>query len=152
MKKVLFLVTALLLVSCSSKDVKKEREDILINKERVTSEILKQNSVLTLDDAINISVNRNLDIKTKEIEYEIAKLDKRIAFGNFLPKISLSYSRTMLDDNLKAKALDTGLEKLRPMVPFLPATLEARVLDKDFSILTVNAQLPIFVPSTLMLE
>ncbi|WP_288304778.1 TolC family protein [uncultured Fusobacterium sp.] len=151
MKKVLFLVTALLLVSCSSKDVKKEREDILINKERVTSEILKQNSVLTLDDAINISVNRNLDIKTKEIEYEIAKLDKRIAFGNFLPKISLSYSRTMLDDNLKAKALDTGLEKLRPMVPFLPATLEARVLDKDFSILTVNAQLPIFVPSTWFL-
>ena len=37
------------------------------------------------------------------------------------------------------------------MVPFLPATLEARVLDKDFSILTINAQLPIFVPSTWFL-
>ena len=165
MKKLLLLITAVLLVGCSSKDIKKEREDILLNKEKITTEILKPNNTLTLDKAIDISVNRNLDVKTKEMEYEIAKLDKRIAFGNFLPRLSLTYSRTMLDDNLKAKALDTGLENLPksvatlPLPPALlagiggaiPSSLEARVMDKDFSLLTVNAQLPIFVPSTWFL-
>lgn len=165
MKKLLLLITAVLVVGCSSKDIKQEREDILLNKEKITTEILKPDNTLTLDKAIDISVSRNLDVKTKEMEYEIAKLDKRIAFGNFLPRLSLTYSRTMLDDNLKARALDTGLEDLPkslsklPLPPnlvagiagALPSSLEARVLDKDFSVFTVNAQLPIFVPSTWFL-
>lgn len=161
MKRVIFLISSLLIIGCSSTDKMKEREDIIQNKEKITKEILKDNNVITLDEAINISVSRNLDIKTKEIETQIAKIDKQISFGNFLPSISLTYSRTLLNDKLRARALDTDFEKLSgalaktPLGPGLagvmPTSLGARLMDKDFSIFSINAQLPIFVPSTWFL-
>lgn len=160
MKKIVFLISSLLIIGCSSTDKMKERENIIQNKEKITKEILKDNNVITLDEAINLSVNRNLDIKTKEIETQIAKIDKQISFGNFLPTISLTYSRTLLNDKLRAKALDTDFEKLSgalgqiappPIANLIPTSLGARLMDKDFSIFSVNAQLPIFVPSTWFL-
>lgn len=167
MKKILFLITAVLLIGCSSNDIKKEREEVLSDKEKVTANILKPDKVLTLDEAIKIGVDRNLDLKTKEIEREIAKYDKRIAFGNFLPKLSVTYSRTLFNEQLRAKALDTGLEDIPKQIaknpalatkPYIaglagmfPTSLEARLLDKDFAMFGVNAQLPIFVPSTWFL-
>lgn len=160
MKKIVFLISSLLIIGCSSTDKMKERENIIQNKDKITKEILKDNNVITLDEAINLSVNRNLDIKTKEIETQIAKIDKQISFGNFLPTISLTYSRTLLNDKLRAKALDTDFEKLSgalgqiappPIANLIPTSLGARLMDKDFSIFSVNAQLPIFVPSTWFL-
>lgn len=171
MKKILFLISSLLIVGCSSTDKLKEREDIIKNKEEITQDILKENKVITLDEAIKLSVERNLDLKTKEIEAQIAKIDKQISFGNFLPNISLTYSRTLLSEKLRANALDTGLEgmgdKLKPLAPKLaqvlgpqavqglasamPTSFGARMMDKDTALFTVNAQLPIFVPSTWFL-
>ena len=37
------------------------------------------------EQAFQFSVERNLTLITKTIEQEIAKLDSKIAFGNFLP-------------------------------------------------------------------
>lgn len=157
MKKLLYLLTALLICSCSSTNVTQEsRYSEIRNKEKIDSEYLKTyGKELTLDEALQIGVKRNLQLKTKEIEQEIAKLDKKIAFGNFLPKVSLTYSKTMLNSKVKAQALDTGLENILPSLGpiggLFPSTLEARVLDKDFSMLGVNVSLPIFVPATWFL-
>ncbi len=105
------------------------------------------NNTLTLDRAIQLSVERNLTLKTKTIEQEIAKLDRKIAFGNFLPKVSLGYSYTMLNDKIMGETKDTALPIPLPM----SFGLETRLVDKNLSLFSVNAQMPIFVPATWFL-
>lgn len=151
MKKLVLIIYSILIAGCSSlntSDKNTKLFDDLSLKENESKEYIKQyNNTLTLDTALKISVERNLDLKTKAIEEEIAKLDKRIAFGNFLPKISLGYSYTMLNNKVMGEALDTGI----PASPIFPTTLEGRLLDKSFSFFNVNAQMPIFVPATWFL-
>lgn len=153
MKKIAITVCSILLTACSSLN-SEEKQNIRIknladkeNESKISLE--KLNNKITLKEAVNLSVKRNLDLKVKGIEEEIAKLDKRIAFGNFLPKISLGYSYTMLNSKVSGEALDTGAEAMLGAMGV--SSLEARLLDKDFSLFTVNAQLPIFVPSTWFL-
>lgn len=146
MKRVGFLIGILLLYGCSNvEEGENPRYLEFQNRESTDRAYLQGKEMLTLDEALQIGLDRNLDLKTKEIEKEIARLDKNIAFGNFLPKISLTYSETLLNKKLKAQALDTNL----PLQ--LPMTLETRVVDKSFSVLGINASLPIFVPSTWFL-
>lgn len=151
MKNLILVVYSILIAGCSTlntSDKNTKLFDDLSLKEKESKEYIKQyNNTLTLEAALKISVDRNLDLKVKSIEEEIAKLDKRIAFGNFLPKISLGYSYTMLNSKVMGEALDTGI----PALPGFPATLEGRLLDKSFSFFNVNAQMPIFVPSTWFL-
>ena len=89
MKKLVLIIYSILIAGCSSlntSDKNTKLFDDLSLKENESKEYIKQyNNTLTLDTALKISVERNLDLKTKAIEEEIAKLDKRIAFGNFLP-------------------------------------------------------------------
>lgn len=107
MKKLVLIIYSILIAGCSSlntSDKNTKLFDDLSLKENESKEYIKQyNNTLTLDTALKISVERNLDLKTKAIEEEIAKLDKRIAFGNFLPKISLGYSYTMLNNKVMGK-------------------------------------------------
>lgn len=149
MKKIVVIVYSILIMGCSSlnSDEKQAKHiENLADKEKESKVYLeKYNNILTLDQVIDFSIKRNLDLKVKNIEQEIAKLDKNIAFGNFLPKISLGYSYTMLNSKITGEALDTGMESI------IPSPLEARLLDKSFSLFTVNTQLPIFVPSTWFL-
>lgn len=154
MKKFIIIFSSILLVSCSSLTNKKKQElrmKSLADKEKESKLYFQQyNNKLTLDRAIQLSVERNLTLKTKAIEQEIAKLDKRIAFGNFLPKISLGYSYTMLNDKIKGEARDTFLDDLPFQLPF-NIGLETRLIDKNLSLFNVNAQMPIFVPATWFL-
>ncbi|UYI77450.1 MAG: TolC family protein [Fusobacterium varium] len=151
MKNLILVVYSILIAGCSTLNTSDKNTKLFDNlslKEKESKEYIKQyNNTLTLEAALKISVDRNLDLKVKSIEEEIAKLDKRIAFGNFLPKISLGYSYTMLNSKVMGEALDTGI----PALPGFPATLEGRLLDKSFSFFNVNAQMPIFVPSTWFL-
>ena len=151
MKNLILIVYSILIAGCSAinaSDKNAELFDNLSLKEKESKEYIKQyNNILTLERALKISVDRNLDLKVKIIEEEIAKLDKRIAFGNFLPKISLGYSYTMLNSKVMGEALDTGISTMSGF----PAALEGRLLDKSFSFFNVNVQIPIFVPSTWFL-
>lgn len=151
MKILILAVYSILIAGCSALNTSDKNVELLDNlslKEKESKEYIKHyNNILTLETALKISVDRNLDLKVKIIEEEIAKLDKRIAFGNFLPKISLGYSYTMLNNKVMGEALDTGI----PALPGFPAALEGRLLDKSFSLFNVNAQMPIFVPSTWFL-
>lgn len=151
MNKLLIIISSILLVSCSSLDSEKKqaiRVKSLADKENESKKYFQQyNNTLTLDRAIQLSVERNLTLKTKTIEQEIAKLDRKIAFGNFLPKISLGYSYTMLNDKIMGETRDTAL----PIPLPIPLGLETRLVDKNLSLFSVNAQMPIFVPATWFL-
>lgn len=154
MKRFIIIFSSILLVSCSSLDNEKKQQirmKSLADKESESKLYLQQyNNRLGLDRAIQLSVDRNLTLKTKAIEQEIAKLDKRIAFGNFLPKISLGYSYTMLNDKIRGEARDTFLDDIPIQLPF-NIGLETRLIDKNLSLFNVNAQMPIFVPATWFL-
>ena len=151
MNKLLIIISSILLVSCSSLDSEKKqaiRMKSLADKENESKKYFQQyNNTLTLDRAIQLSVERNLTLKTKTIEQEIARLDKKIAFGNFLPKVSLGYSYTMLNDKIMGETKDTAL----PIPLPIPLGLETRLVDKNLSLFSVNAQMPIFVPATWFL-
>lgn len=151
MNKLLIIISSILLVSCSSVDSEKKqalRMKSLADKENESKKYFqKYNNTLTLDRAIQLSVERNLTLKTKTIEQEIAKLDRKIAFGNFLPKVSLGYSYTMLNDKIMGETKDTALPIPLPM----SFGLETRLVDKNLSLFSVNAQMPIFVPATWFL-
>lgn len=151
MNKLLIIISSILLVSCSSVDIEKKqalRMKSLADKENESKKYFQQyNNTLTLDRAIQLSVERNLTLKTKTIEQEIARLDRKIAFGNFLPKVSLGYSYTMLNDKIMGETKDTALPIPLPM----SFGLETRLVDKNLSLFSVNAQMPIFVPATWFL-
>lgn len=151
MNKLLIIISSILLVSCSSVDSEKKqalRMKSLAGKENESKKYFQQyNNTLTLDRAIQLSVERNLTLKTKTIEQEIAKLDRKIAFGNFLPKVSLGYSYTMLNDKIMGETKDTAL----PIPLPISLGLETRLVDKNLSLFSVNAQMPIFVPATWFL-
>ena len=151
MNKLLIIISSILLISCSSLDNEKKqaiRMKSLADKENESKKYFQQyNNTLTLDRAIQLSVERNLTLKTKTIEQEIAKLDRKIAFGNFLPKVSLGYSYTMLNDKIMGETKDTAL----PIPLPIPLGLETRLVDKNLSLFSVNAQMPIFVPATWFL-
>lgn len=151
MNKLLIIISSILLVSCSSVDIEKKqalRMKSLADKENESKKYFQQyNNTLTLDRAIQLSVERNLTLKTKTIEQEIAKLDRKIAFGNFLPKVSLGYSYTMLNDKIMGETKDTAL----PIPLPISLGLETRLVDKNLSLFSVNAQMPIFVPATWFL-
>lgn len=151
MNKLLIIISSILLVSCSSVDIEKKqalRMKSLADKENESKKYFQQyNNTLTLDRAIQLSVERNLTLKTKTIEQEIARLDRKIAFGNFLPKVSLGYSYTMLNDKIMGETKDTALPIQLP----ISLGLETRLADKNLSLFSVNAQMPIFVPATWFL-
>lgn len=152
MKKIL-LFLSLLICACSSNiPHSDDRFAEFQSKQVVDKEYLnKIGSVITLDKALKIGLDRNLTLKTKEIEARIATLDKRIAFSNFLPKISIGFSKTMLNEKVSAKALDTPIDNIPIIGNVVSPLLHARLLDKDFEVFGANASLPIFVPSTWFL-
>lgn len=155
MNKLLIIISSILLVSCSSVDSEKKqtlRMKSLADRENESKKYFQQyNNTLTLDRAIQLSVERNLTLKTKTIEQEIARLDKKIAFGNFLPKVSLGYSYTMLNDKIMGETKDTALPIPLPIPLPMSFGLETRLVDKNLSLFSVNAQMPIFVPATWFL-
>lgn len=169
MKNIKFLILAMLVMGCSSREII-SRKDGLVNKQKITNEILKESKTITLNEAINIAIARNLTLKTREIEENISHIDKTISFGNFLPRINMAYSRTVLQEPLKARVVDSNLdevpkniEKKMPIVApiinniskglasVMPSSIESRILDKDFQNIVVSAELPIFVPATWFL-
>ncbi len=53
---------------------------------------------LGLKECIDIALVNNLQIKAGRINERIASLDRKIAFSNFLPEITFSYTRTGTDE------------------------------------------------------
>lgn len=142
--KSVIIFLSLLIVGCSNSQV---REEKLVTVQEEREYLKKYGETLSLDEVLAIARERNLDLRIKELEREIATLDKKIAFGNFLPSITLGGSYTRMDDDIN---LEMGLPSisLGPIQLPLPSSFETKLIDESFYTTGVMAQIPIFVPST----
>lgn len=125
--------------SCVHMNPEKYREKSLaeFNQkiENQTPEKVKVEQELTLDECIQIALQNNTQVKISEIEQKIAKLEKNIAFSNFLPQISSEFQIVNYDR--------------KPMVNLGP--LSTAMQDKTIQMDTIQLQLPIFAPATWFL-
>ena len=152
-KKFLIIFCLMVLAGCSNTKPKEPEERLASLTGREYLE--KYGKTISLDEAVEIAKERNLDLKVKSLEREIASLDRKIAFGNFLPSINVMGGYTKLDDNID---LDVDVSELSSsmgsllhgmgMSVSLPSTMNSRFVDKSFYTFGVSAQIPVFVPST----
>lgn len=142
--KSLIIFFSLLVVGCSNSQVKEEK---LVTVQEEREYLKKYGETLSLDETLEIARDRNLDLRIKGLEREIATLDKKIAFGNFLPSVTFGGSYTKMDDNIN---LEMGLPSISlGSIPLpLPSSFETKLIDESFYTTGVMAQIPIFVPST----
>jgi len=154
----LIFVSLILLVSCSKVNIENENNDMIsrLREKKESTEKLRveKEGMIDLEEAVDLALKNNTQIKLKEIESQIAKIDKNISFGNFLPRISAMYSISELDRYMSATipAPDVTIGVLGGItLPSLPVTLTSRMVDKDFTNYALSAQLPIFVPATWFL-
>ena len=146
-KKFLIIFCLMVLAGCSNTKPKEPEERLAALAGREYLE--KYGKTISLDEAVEIAKERNLDLKVKYLEREIASLDRKIAFGNFLPSINVMGGYTKLDDNIDLDvdtgSLKTGIPQIDMM---LPTSMNSRFVDKSFYTFGVSAQIPVFVPST----
>jgi outer membrane protein TolC len=136
---VLLLLAAMGLAGCKSYDGEKVRRDHVESYrqelEDKTAEALEADTPLTLDDCIRIALDNSLEVKSAEIQARIAKLDRKTAFSNFLPTVSLNYQRSYFDP-----------EVIRSIGSF-----SAPMSDKRLREVTWDIQMSIFNPATWFL-
>ncbi len=152
-KKILIIFCLMVLAGCSNTKPKEPEERLATLAGREYLE--KYGKTISLDEAVEIAKERNLDLKVKSLEREIASLDRKIAFGNFLPSINVMGGYTKLDDNID---LDVDVSELSSSmggllhgmgIPIsIPSSMNSRFVDKSFYTFGVSAQIPVFVPST----
>ena len=154
----LIFLSFILFLSCSKVNIENENKTMMerLKEKGISTENLRREKegILYLDECIDLALKNNSQIKLKEIEAKIAKIDKNISFGNFLPRISAMYSISELDRYVSATipAPDITIGILGGItLPSLPVTLTSRMVDKDFKNYALTAQLPIFVPATWFL-
>ena len=154
----LVYLSFILFLSCSNVNIENENKTMIeeLKDKRISTENLRREKegMLNLDECIDLALKNNSQIKLKEIESKIAKIDKKISFSNFLPRISAMYSISELDKYMSTTipAPDVTLGILGGVtLPSLPITLTSRMVDKDFRNYALTAQLPIFVPATWFL-
>ena len=154
----LIFLSFILFLSCSKVNIENENKTMVerLKEKGISTENLRREKegILYLDECIDLALKNNSQIKLKEIEAKIAKIDKNISFGNFLPRISAMYSISQLDRYVSATipAPDITIGILGGItLPSLPVTLTSRMVDKDFKNYALTAQLPIFVPATWFL-
>ena len=154
----IFFIPLILFISCSKVNIENENKAIFerLKEKKENTEKLrtKTEEILNLEECIDLTLKNNNQIKLKKIESQIAKIDKNISFGNFLPRISAMYSISELDRYMSATipAPDVTIGVLGGItLPSLPITLTSRMVDKDFRNYALSAQLPIFVPATWFL-
>lgn len=154
MKKKIFVLFCLaMLAGCSNTKPKEPEERVAALAGREYLE--KYGKTISIDEAVEIAKERNLDLKVKSLEREISSLDRKIAFGNFLPSINVMGGYTKLDDNID---LDVDVSELSSSmggllhgmgIPIsIPSSMNSRFVDKSFYTFGVSAQIPVFVPST----
>ncbi|MFA6709311.1 MAG: TolC family protein, partial [Fusobacterium sp.] len=106
----------------------------------------KYGESISLAEALKIGEERNLTLKIKTLQREVATLNKNISFGNFLPSINLvgNYSQFNNDINI-----DFDISELTSSFgnSFSKTTMSSTLIEKSSYTYGVNAQIPIFVPS-----
>jgi len=106
----LTLLVLMLLAGCRSYEGTQTRREHADSYPQTLREktvvILSQRKTLSLEDCIAIAMENNLDAQSAAIEKRIAKLERRIAFANFLPALSLNYSHYEFDPTISLPLSD----------------------------------------------
>ena len=92
-----FLITIVLFTGCSTNfnAVRKEQAaEFNKNITDKTTRILLSDKTYDMQSCIKIALENNLDIKIAEIKGRVAGLDRKIAFGSFLPHIDVNFTHT----------------------------------------------------------
>jgi outer membrane protein TolC len=136
--KIILAALSVLVVGCGSFDGAAIRTEHSSEYQKLiaekTDEILADRS-FGLSDCVKIALENNLNVRTSKIEQRIAKLNKKVAFSNFLPTVNLDYQYTRWDNQPKVKLGATTA-----------AMHDARIRE-----VTWNIQTSIFDPSTWFL-
>ena len=78
----LIFVSLILLVSCSKVNIENENNDMMsrLREKKESTEKLRveKEGMIDLEEAIDLALKNNTQIKLKEIESQIAKIDKNI--------------------------------------------------------------------------
>ena len=85
---------------------------------------------LALSECIDIALANNQDLKALEIQKRLASLDRKIAFGNFLPNIELRFSFSGTDKPRLRQAGDSLVQ----------------MSDQEVANMAIELQQPIFLP------
>ncbi|MBN2321527.1 MAG: TolC family protein [Acidobacteria bacterium] len=85
---------------------------------------------ITLGECIDIALANNLDLQILEIQKRLASLDRKSAFGNFLPNIGLRFSFSATD---------------KPQLRQAGGSL-VQMSDQEVANLAIELQQPIFLP------
>lgn len=103
----------------------------------LTQEELSAKGALDLEGCVEIALKNNLKGKASEIRARVRRLERKAAFANFLPALELNADLTAWDHQQMKKAGEG------PSGPTYRATS-----DREIHKFVVQAQMPIFAPST----
>jgi len=124
------------LVGCSSYNGDKARKDHAAQYPKAlqeqTASALQGHKTLGYEDCVRLALDRNLDLQQVVIEQRIAKLQRRVAFSNFLPALSLN-----------AQYVDMDPQMLRQLLG-----MQVAMSDKAVTEISWQFRLSIFNPST----
>ncbi|NLN91922.1 MAG: TolC family protein [Candidatus Hydrogenedens sp.] len=127
-------------VGCARFDSEALRSDHAISFgaeiEARTAAALGDSSTLDLEQCIAIALDNNLDVQSADVQARIARLNRLVAFSNFLPAIDLNYTFTEMNKTPSSSMLG----------PFSVAVQDRIVKDT-----AVQAQMPVFAPATWFL-
>lgn len=110
---ILLALAAVALTGCKGFDGDKVRREHAESYPKALAEMTEQSLAerwpLGLDDCIRIALIHSLDARSAEIEERIATLDRKIAFANFLPAVTVGYSHYEFDPEIHLELDDTTM-------------------------------------------
>jgi outer membrane protein TolC len=140
-KNIPFVVLLLLplFAGCSSFDGRAVREkhtkDYQEELAAEMNDLLSEEKIFDLNDCIQTALENGLQIKAAKLQQQIAKLERKISFSNFLPAVNLSYDYTKWD---RQPRVNTG-------------TVTMATHDQTVKNITWQMEMSIFDPSTWFL-
>ena len=133
------LAVLLFLAGCSNFDGYSIREDHIGEYQQQlaekTNEALSIKESFGLNDCIEVALANNLNVRSSEIQQEIATLGRKVSFSNFLPAVNLNYQYTRWDK--------------QPEIRIGPSPIA--IHDQRIRDITWQIQMNIFDPSTWFL-
>jgi len=113
---ILGLLAMVLLAGCSSFDGQKVRREHAASYPQAlaqtTAEALSAGDPLGLEDCCRIAMENSLQTRSAEIQQRIAKLERKVAFANFLPVVSVGYQHYEFDPSISLPLPDMDPVKI----------------------------------------
>ncbi len=88
-----FIIVGCTTVDKSETDIRTEHiKDFRDRQEKKVKHFMNKNEVVTIEESVAIALKNNYELELNKSNLRLAKLGQGHAFGNFLPKVSLSAS------------------------------------------------------------